>query len=184
MASGDLRAANVYASALFRVALGRNEVDEMAQSLATITTASAQSPEIMQVLHHPRITRERKKGLLHHIFEGRIHPHVEHFLFLLIEKDRADIIPHVARQFNRLVDAHRREADAEAITAVPLSEQQVQELRQRLEASTGHKVRLKTRVDEKILGGMIVQVGDKLIDGSIATQLQTMHNHLRQVKVS
>lgn len=184
MASSDLRAARVYASALFRAAISRNEVNDMAESLKAITDAASSSPELMTVLHHPRITRERKKELLRGIFEGRVHHHVGHFLMLLVEKDRAAIIPNVAEQFGRLLDEYRREADAEAITAIPLSEQQQQVLRQRLEASTGYKVRLTTRVDETILGGMIVRVGDKLVDGSIATQLQTMRDHLRQVKVA
>jgi len=184
MASGDLRAARVYASALFRTALGRNEVDEMAQSLSVITAAVATSPELMTVLHHPRITRERKKSLLAQIFQGRVHPHVEHFLFLLVEKDRADIIPNVAEQFNRLLDEHRRETDAEAVTAVPMTDEQRTALQQKLESSTGYKVRLTTRVDEEILGGMIVRVGDQLFDGSIAMHLKTMRDQLRRVKVA
>jgi len=184
MASGDLRAARRYSTALFRMAVKRNEVDEVAASLATVTEAVAQSPELMTVLHHPRISRERKKQLLKQVFENRVRADVEHFLILLVDKDRAEIIPNVARQFGILLDEHRRETDAEAITAVALTDAQKEALRQRLQAATGYSVRLTTRVDEKILGGLIVRVGDRLIDGSSATQLQMMREQLRRAKVT
>ncbi len=184
MAGSDLRVARRYAAALFRVARGRNEIDPVADSLAIVTDVATRSPELMTVLHHPRISRERKKQLLEQIFANAIRPDVEHFLMLLIEKDRAAIIPNVAAQFARLVDEHRHETDGEAITAVPLTDAQRAALQQRLEAATGYTVRLKTRVDENILGGLVVRVGDKLIDGSVAAQLQAMREQLRRVKVT
>ena len=184
MASGDLRAARRYSTALFRMAVNRNEVDEVADSLKTVTDVVTQSPELMTVLHHPRISRERKKELLKQVFENRVRADVEHFLILLVEKDRAEIIPNVARQFGILLDEYRRETDAEAVTAVPLTDAQEAALRQRLQAATGYTVRLKTRVDESILGGLIVRVGDRLIDGSSATQLQMMREQLRRAKVT
>ena len=184
MASGDQRAARRYSAALFRTARGRNEIDPVADSLAVVTKAVCDSPELMTVLHHPRISRERKKELLRHIFAASIRPDVEHFLMMLVEKDRAAIIPNVAEHFLRLVDEHRRETDAEAVTAVPLTEAQTTALQQRLESTTGYTVRLTTRVDESILGGLIIRVGDKLIDGSVRAQLQAMREQLRRVKVT
>jgi F-type H+-transporting ATPase subunit delta len=184
MASGDLRAARRYSTALFRMAVNRNEAAEVAESLKTVTDLVTQSPELMTVLQHPRISRERKKELLKQVFENRVRADVEHFLILLVEKDRAEIIPHVARQFGILMDEHRHETDAEAITAVPLTDAQIDALRRQLQAATGYTVRLKTRVDEKILGGLIVRVGDRLIDGSSATRLQMMREQLRREKVT
>lgn len=103
---------------------------------------------------------------------------------MLVEKDRADIIPNVASEFARLLDEHRKEANAEAISAVPLTGEQKAHLENQLQAATGYKVRLKTRVDENILGGLIVRVGDKLIDASVATRLAQLRNKLKQVKVN
>lgn len=184
MIGSDLRAARRYARALFQLALERNEVEDIASGLATVTQATQTSPELMAVLHHPRITRERKKELLRHIFGGAVREDIERFLFLLVEKDRAVIIPNVAREFERLLDEHRREVDAEATSAVPLLPAQQEALLQKLRAATGYTVRLSTRVDESILGGLIVRVGDRLIDGSVATRLQTMREQLKQVKVT
>lgn len=181
--SSDLRAARRYAGALFQLARERNELDEVAAGLREVAQVATQSRELMNVLRHPRITRERKKELLHKVFGG-VRADIERFLFLLIEKDRAAILPDTSREFDRLLDEHRGEADAEAITAAPLSETQRSALLSRLEASTGLKIRLVTRVDESILGGLIVRVGDHLIDGSVASRLRLIKEQLKQAKVT
>ena len=184
MGGGDLRAARRYARALFQIALKGEDLDLVAENLDSISHAARTAPAFMNVLRHPRITRDRKKAMLHQIFEGRVQPLVEHFLFLIIEKDRAGIIPTVAAQFRELLDEHRREIDAEAISAVPMTDAQIEALRTRLKAATGYNIRLVTRVDDSILGGLMVRVGDKLYDGSLAAQLQRIEEQLRQVKVS
>jgi F-type H+-transporting ATPase subunit delta len=182
--AGDYRAARRYAKALFNTALKSGEVDGVAQSLDAIASASHDSPQFMHVMRHPLITRERKKELLHHIFEGRVQPVVEHFLFLLIENDRPAILPDIGAQFKQLLDEHRREMDAEAVSAVPLTDAQTTALKAQLQAETGYTVRLQTRVDESLLGGLTVRVGDRLFDGSIASQLRRLEEQLQQVKVS
>lgn len=184
MARGDLRAARRYAGAIFRLAQQRNEINDVARSMQVVATAVHTSPQLLTVLQHPRITRERKKEVLHHIFDESVGTDVEHLLFMLIEKERTDILPDLTVAFSRLLDEYNREVDVEATTAVPLAEAQIEALRQRLEASSGYQIRLKTSVDETILGGLIVRIGDRLIDGSIATQLQTMREQLKQARVS
>lgn len=183
-ATGDFRAARRYAGALFNVAVARNEADDVARNLADVTSVTTQSPELMSVLHHPRVTRERKKEILAHVFHNQVRPDVEHLLLMLVEKDRASIIPNVATEFARLLDEHQKEVNAEVVSAVPLTDTQTTQLEAQLQSATGYKVRLKARVDENILGGLIVRVGDKLIDASVVTQLSQIRNKLKQVKVN
>ncbi len=184
MAIGDSSAVRRYSHALFNVALGHDEVDAIANDMATITQTMSSSPDIMRALGDPRITHDRRKDALHQIFGASIRPDVEHFLFLLVDKDRIHILPHVAREFNRFVDEYRGEADAEATSAVPLTEAQQTALIERLKSSTGLRtIRLTTRVDPSILGGLVIRVGDKLIDGSVTTQLAQLRDQLKRAKV-
>jgi F-type H+-transporting ATPase subunit delta len=182
--AGDHRASRRYARALFNAALKGGEVDEVAASLDAIAQAAGATPQFMNVMRHPLITRERKKEMLHHIFEGRVQPVVEHFLFLLIENDRAAILPDIGEQYKRFLDEHKREMDAEVVSAVPLTPAQTEALKTRLQAESGYKVRLEARVDESLLGGLMVRVGDRLFDGSIVSQLRRIEEQLQQVKVS
>jgi F-type H+-transporting ATPase subunit delta len=183
-ATGDFRAARRYAGALFDLARDRNELQPIAEGLNSVAQVSTASPELMAVLHHPRITQERKKEVLTHVFGGQINHDVENLLLMMVEKDRAAIIPNVAAQFNRLMDEYMRETDAEATTAIALTSAQESALLDRLQAVSGMRVRLKTRVDENILGGLVVRIGDKLIDASVASQLQSMKEALKQTKVT
>ena len=185
MAIGDSGAVRRYSRALFNVAQERNEVDEVAQNLAQLTQTFANSPELRAVMHHPRITRTRRKELLHQVFQWSVRQDVVTFLNLLVDKDRANIIPHVAQEFLRLVDEHRREADAEVVSAVPLTDTQREAVVQRLKVTNNLQVvRLTTRVDPDILGGLVIRVGDQLIDGSVATQLNTMREQLKRAKIA
>jgi F-type H+-transporting ATPase subunit delta len=184
MGGADTGASRRYAKALFNLAVERGEVDAITSSLLTVANSYENTPQLRTVLEHPRIGRDRKKEILAAAFKGQVSEDMTGFLLLLVEKDRSAIIPHVARDFAQLVDEYKREADAEAVTAVPMTEQQIATLRQRLEAQTGLKLRLTTRVDENILGGLIVRFGDKMIDDSAATKLDTLRERLRSVKVT
>jgi F-type H+-transporting ATPase subunit delta len=184
MASGDLSAARRYSRALFNVALQRNDIDAVADSLAVVTSTASGSPELLSVLEHPLVTRQRKNELLAKVFGDSVNNDVTNFLLLLVEKDRASIIPNVAREFARLVDEHRHVTDAEVTSAIALTDGQIKVLQDQLQASTGYTVRLQTKVDSAILGGLVVRVGDKLIDGSVVSQLQSIREQLKRVKVN
>jgi F-type H+-transporting ATPase subunit delta len=183
-ATRDFRAARRYAGALFNLARDRDQLQPVAEGLNAVTEASTASPQLMTILHHPRITQERKKEILSHVFGGQINHDVENLLLMMVEKDRATIIPNVAAQFKRLLDEHLRETDAEAITAIPLTPEQQSALLERLQSTSGMRVRLTTRVDESILGGIVVRIGDKLIDASVASQLDRIKAGLKQTKVT
>jgi F-type H+-transporting ATPase subunit delta len=184
MATGELSVARRYAAALFGAASKRNEVDAVAANLQEVVSTVLASRELQSVLHHPRLPREKKTAVLRGIFSGSVRPDVEKFLFLVVEKDRAILLPQIQQEFNRLVDEHRGEADGEAVSAVPLSAQQISALNAALNQRFGVKVRLKTRVDENVLGGLVVRVGDKLIDGSAATRLEKIKEQLKRTKVA
>ena len=184
MARGDIRAGRRYAKALFNAALATGSVEAAGASLAEVTAATQSTPQLLQVLRHPLISRERKTEILRTLFHGTLLPLVESFLFLLVEKERAGIIETVSEEFTHLVDAHQGIANAEAVSAVELDNGQREQLLQQLESATGMKIRLVTKVDAEILGGLVVRVGDRMIDGSVATQLQRMRESLKQVKIS
>jgi F-type H+-transporting ATPase subunit delta len=182
--TGDLSVARRYASALFELAKKRGSVDVLAANLQEVVSTVQGSRDLMSVLHHPLLTIEKKKAVLSGVFGGKIQPDAERFLFLVVEKQRANVLPQILEEFNRLVDEYRGEGDAEVTSAVPLSAAQVAALQASLQARFGIKVRLSTRIDPNILGGLVVRVGDKLIDASVATKLQSMNEQLKRVKVS
>jgi F-type H+-transporting ATPase subunit delta len=97
---------------------------------------------------------------------------------LLVRKSRTALAPEIATQFRALVQAQEGVAQAHATTAVPLTSAEQQALSQRLEGSTGHRVQLTTDVDPELLGGVVVQIGDRLIDASVRGRLDAMRKAL------
>lgn len=182
--NGDISVARRYAAALFAVANKRNEVDVVATNLHEVADAVRGSRDLMGVMHHPLLTLDKKKSVLRAVFGGRVRPDVEKFLFLVVEKNRAVMLPQIVNEFDRLVDEFRSESDAEAVTATPLDANQVAALQAALQQRFGVKVRLKTRIDPEVLGGLQVRVGDKLIDATVRTQLERLNERLKRVKVT
>ena len=184
MQTGDLRLARRYATELFNFAKAQNSLDQTARSLEEIVETLANSRDLNAVLHSPMLAPQKKSAILHGVFGANLSPAVERFLMLVVQKNDDLVLPQISSEFNRLVDVERGEADGEAVSAVPLTPEQIAALQSALQARFGVKVRLKTRVNENILGGLIVRVGDRLIDGSVANKLATLREELKRVKVT
>ncbi|RYX86661.1 F0F1 ATP synthase subunit delta [bacterium] len=182
--NGDLSVARRYAGALFEVAKKRNQVDAIAANLHEVVDAVRASRELMSVLHHPLLPLEKKQAVIRGVFGGKVLSDVENFVFLVVRKNRASVLPQIMDAFDRLVDEYRSEADAEAVTAVPLDANQVVALQASLQKKFGVKVRLKTRIDPEVLGGLQVRVGDRLIDATVRTKLERLNAQLKRVKVT
>jgi F-type H+-transporting ATPase subunit delta len=97
---------------------------------------------------------------------------------LLVRKSRTALAPEIAVQFQTMVAGEQGVRKAHATTAVPLTSAEQQALSQRLEASTGHPVELETDVDPELLGGVVVQIGDRLIDASVRGRLDSLRKSL------
>jgi len=103
---------------------------------------------------------------------------------LLIDKRRETILPSIFTEFKRLLNEARNMIEADVITALPLDDAEHEALAQKLGVVTGKNVVLKTKIDPTILGGVIVKIGDKLIDGSVARQLKTLQTALTDAPVA
>jgi F-type H+-transporting ATPase subunit delta len=181
-AHGEVGAARRYARALFNVTQSRGTVDEAAQSLNEVAASIEATPLLLNTLHNPHMTSERKRSLMGRIFSD-VHADVARLMHLMVENDRADDLVGTAREYSRLVDEHRGLADAVVTSAVPLTPQQESALMEKLHQMSGQTIRLQTRIDENLLGGLVVRLGDRLIDASVATQLQGIREKLKQAKV-
>lgn len=181
--SVDSRVVKRYAGALFALALRHDNLDAVETGLHAVRDAFKANPQLMIVLLHPRIALAKKEEILRRIFGEQVKDDVLHLLLLMAEKDRTSQIPFIAAEFDRLLRLHRKEATGEVVSAVPLSETQNSQLAEQLLSVTGFKVRLQHKVDPSILGGLVVRVGDHLIDSSVATQLNLLKERFKQVKV-
>ena len=169
-----------YATALFGLARDEKQIDAVAQSLATIRTALSDSADFRELTHSPLIGREAaSRAIAATAGELGLDPVTTRFLGVLATNRRLAQLGAIIRAFNMLAAAHRGETTAEVTAAHPLSDDQVQALKDRLAQQTGKAVAIDVTVDPAILGGLVVKLGSRQIDGSIRTKLNTLAQAMR-----
>lgn len=167
-----------YAAAFFNLAQESGQLGEMENQLQIVVDALAANRELKKIFFHKMIQSKDKKEVVKAVFEGRVMPATLNFLYVLIDKQRENYLDLVFQQYVLLANQARNIMDAGVVSAIELAPADIKELQERLTAITGKNVRLKTQVDPKIIGGLVVRVGDRVIDGSVTKRLQMLKSNM------
>lgn len=169
-----------YAVALFELAREQNALDETARDLEGLRTLVAESDDLRRLIRSPVVSREEQARAITAVSEragfGQL---TTRFLGLLAHKRRLFALPDVIDAFDAMLAAHRGEVSAEVISAVALTDEQTAEIRKQLAASVGQEVTLSTAVDPRLLGGLVVRLGSRMIDASLRTKLRQLELAMR-----
>jgi F-type H+-transporting ATPase subunit delta len=166
-----------YARAVFELALERGEsLDTWLSDLRAIETALS-DPAIMAVLAGPQLPFEQKRALVERALAG-VDELRRNLVYMLIEAGRIEAFGAIVRELQRLVNEHNGIAEATVTTAVPLSDGEAARIAERVGRLLGKQVILERRVDPAIIGGIVVRVGDTLINGSVAGRLAALREQL------
>ena len=165
-----------YAEAAFEVGLRDGTVEtwrrELDQAAATLDTGTLE-----ETLANPAMPLDQRAAAAEQIFRGLSRP-VLNLVLLLLRRGRIEQLPRVAAEFRRLDDKRKGLTHATATSAAPLGPEEVRAITARLEQLTGGTIALETSVDPDLLGGVVVRVGDRLIDGSVRGRLERLRNQL------
>jgi len=168
----------VYAEALYNAALAKSESDSVLGELLEIGKVIDSNPRLLGIFSTPVISRDEKAKLLKDLFLSRSSSIVSNFLMVLNEHDRLELIAAVVDQFEELDQARKNQVKVQVITAVSVSSSQEGQIAVELEKKLGKKPIVTFKVDESILGGMIVRSGDWLWDDSLKNRLSSLRNQL------
>jgi F-type H+-transporting ATPase subunit delta len=168
-----------YAEALFHVAKSEGLLETVEDELYALREALQGNAQLREFLSNLRVASEGKKKALVEILGTRLSPVTLNHLNLIIDQGRERNIAAIAEAFASLAAASREKITAEVITSIPLSEKMAEKLSRALTKVTKKQVFLRPRVDSSILGGAIVRVENKVIDGSLRQQL----GHMRRAMV-
>jgi F-type H+-transporting ATPase subunit delta len=170
-------AAKRYGQAAFDVAREHNLVDQWEQDFLAITDV-LQDPETMEYFQSPAVRRGAKTEALTKMLPNENQVLMRNLLLLLLERRRFYQIHDVAAVFQELVLEDRGIAVARVATAVELTEEEVEMVRNRLSSILGKKIQILPQVNPEIIGGIVAQIGDDLFDGSVRTQLASLRRRL------
>lgn len=165
-----------YAQAVFEIALEKNELDRWQADLQKAAAAVSQG-DFLAALESPKIKFEDKSRFLSERL-GDISPLALNLALLLVSRSGIGLIGEVAAAYKRLLDTHRGIKTADVITALPLDSKDEKKLETRLGDLVEAKVEVKSRVAPEILGGIVVRVGGKLLDGSTRSKLLALKKEL------
>jgi len=166
-------AARVYAEALFDVAKERGRLDEIGEELAQLADAVAADRDLQVFLFGPHFSSAEKADGLKRAVVGA-DPELLNFLELLVEKQRTAELFRIRREFERLWKREQRLIDVTVTSAVELDPAVADRIGEEIERQTGRRVELASRVDGEILGGIVLQVGNMVLDASIRNRLEKL----------
>jgi F-type H+-transporting ATPase subunit delta len=166
-----------YAEAAFQVAMRDGTLDAWRRELDGAAEVVGDK-RVVAILANPAIPTERRAAVLTKLLGDRVSGPVQNLIQLLLRRGRIEQLPRVAAEFRRLDDERQGITHATATSAAPLTPDEVRALTARLEQSTGGRIALDVEVDPSLLGGLVVRVGDRMIDGSVRGRLERLRNQL------
>ncbi|MCD5413502.1 MAG: F0F1 ATP synthase subunit delta [Clostridiales bacterium] len=175
--------ANRYAMALFEVASENNTIESVQKDLRFIVDSLDENPKLEELFRSPLIKDKEIKQIMQECFVSSIESKVLNFLFVLVDKRRQNYIRRIANQFKILVDKANNVAEATAVTAEPMRDEDLVLLKEKLSKATKKNVSLINKVDTEVLGGILIKMGDKEIDGTVKRRLGELKEQLTKIIV-
>jgi F-type H+-transporting ATPase subunit delta len=169
--------AQVYSRALFEAAMESGALDEIQEQLSTWADALAENRNLQTFFFSPRFTPTEKKEAIRKIIDGGNERFVN-FLELLAERHRLPVTFRIRKDFDDLWREEHKLLPVEVTSAVELDESLVRSIGDRIEERTGRRVELTSRVDPEIIGGLVLRVGNKVLDASVAGRLQRLRKQI------
>ena len=181
----DILAAGRYAQALFEIARLTHQDEEIAAELESLSTALKGTPSIEKVFANPALKAVEKREFLGRIFQGKMHPFygtLLDFFTILFRKNRFHLIHEIASSFRRIADEAEGQGKAQLRTAAPLDPALEAAIVSRLEKIAGARIVVEKEVDPTLLGGVVIKVKNKIIDGSVRSKIHSLKEQLTKIR--
>ncbi len=173
-----------YGEALFELAVEEGKEDEFLAEIVVLREILDANPDFGKLMNHPKILKEEKLEVLSQVFKGRISDELRGFLHLIVSKDRYGEIEDILDYFVDEVKRLKGIGIAYVTTAIHLTEAKKKEIESKLLSTTSfQKMEMHFSVDESLIGGMVIRIGDRVVDSSIQTSLLEMRRQLLKVNV-
>ena len=169
--------ARVYAEALFRAAREKGKLDVIRDQLAEFLEALQESRELQVFFFSPYFSSQEKRDGIARALQGA-EPELVNFLELLVEKHRMPVIFRIKRVFDQLWAEENKLLEVEVTSAVELDPKVVERVGSEIEKQTGRKVELRSTVDDDILGGLVLRVGNMVLDASVRNKLERLRKEV------
>ena len=168
-----------YAQALFEVAEKRGGADDIEKDLEGIKDLLRSNREFRDILYHPSIIKTDKKNLIDKIIAPQCSSKwVRNLIYILVDRRREKMLDYLPDVFKGVAKRIKGVVSVKVQTAIPLTEDRLANLQESLKKLTKKKVELETEVNNEIIGGMVIRIENKIIDGSVINHLKNLKKNL------
>ncbi len=173
-----------YGDALFELAVEEDKVDVLLREITQLQEVLAANEEFGRLMNHPKIIKEEKLQVARNVFGGRVSEELLGFFTIIISKDRYRDIDAILDYFIAEVKRYKGIGVATVTTAVPLKDDQCKKIEQRLLDTTEYaKMEMHYNLDRSLIGGMVIRIGDRVVDSSIKTKLSELQKDLLKIQI-
>lgn len=169
-----------YGTALFALAKECNAEEEYKNALDKVLSIFRKNPEYIELLVSPSIPKDERIEAVEQAFAGQVPEHIVSFLQILCEKGHIRSFSKCVSEYNSLYDASKRITVAKVTSAVPLTDKEKDSLKQKLEKMSGGSVQLECSTDKTLMGGLLVEMDGKVIDGTLRHRLHEVKDVIRR----
>lgn len=173
-----------YGDALFEVALESGQTDTYLEEVKAVRAAMDENPELLRLMSHPKIVKEEKIKIIEDIFAGRVSAELVGLLRMIVDKGHFEEVNSVLDYFIDRVKEYKNIGTAYVTTAMELSDAQKAAVEKRLLETTKYiKFELHYAVDSALIGGMVIRIGDRVVDSSVRTKLYDLTRELSKIQL-
>lgn len=174
-----------YGEALFELAMEENKLDVFMDEVKALLQSIEENPEFSKLMNHPKIDKDEKLNVIEAVFGGRLDKELTGFLRLLVTKDRYAEVEDILNYFLDMVKAEKGIGVAYVTSATPLSELQRSEIEKRLLETTSYKeMEMNFDVDDSLIGGLVIRIGDRVVDSTVKTKLSELKKQLMKIQLA
>ena len=173
-----------YGDALFELAVESGQVDEMLEEARAIKQVLREDNGLSKLMNHPKIVKEEKIGILEQIFKGRVREEMTGLMRILVSKGHYGEMESVFTYFIDQVKEYKNIGTAYVTASMPLSDSQKEQVEKKLLETTKYEeFEMHYGVDEGLIGGMVIRIGDRVVDSSVKSKLQSLARELSKIQL-
>ena len=175
---------NTYGDALFELAVEAGDEDKLLAEVRDILEILKENEELSKLMNHPKIVKEEKIKILEEIFKGQISMELIGLMRMLISKNHYNEVESVFVYFIDRVKEQKNIGTAYVTSAMPLKDAQKEQIQEKLLATTKYvSFEIHYQVEESLIGGMIIRIGDRVVDSSVRTKLMNLTRELSKIQL-
>ena len=173
-----------YGDALFEIAVEENRMDSLMEEISMVQAVLNENSDFEKILMHPEIPKSKKLQVIEDVFKGKISDALTGFLRIVVTKGRYKDLPDIFAYFIARVKEYKKIGVAQVVSAVPVTDGQKQKIEKKLLDTTHYEtMEIDYKVDESLIGGLMIRIGDRVVDSTIKSKLGKLTANLMKISL-